>query len=58
MEYDDYEDFKSTLENLPLTWYPALLIIIIELVIDKKIFNGKKGLMIVINRIIASKGYK
>ena len=58
MEFEDYSDIVNGLKKLPITWYPALLILLIEIVIDKKIFNGKIGLMHVINRVIDRKGYK
>lgn len=58
MEFEDYSDLVNGLKKLPLTWYPALLIIILETVIDKKVFNGKIGLMHVIKKVIEGKGYE
>ena len=53
-----YDEIKKELDDLPVTFYPALLIHLLEIVIDKKIFNGKTGLMNMIDRVIAMKGYK
>lgn len=57
MTYDGYEDLRDGLKNLPITWYPAVLILILETVIDKKIFNGRFGLYNVIHKVVIKKGY-
>lgn len=51
----DYEKLTKELENLPLTWYPAIFIKVLELVIEKKVFNGRWGLLNVIHKVINKK---
>jgi hypothetical protein len=38
-ENDDFEQIEKCLKNLPLTWYPALLITIVEQCIERNIFQ-------------------
>lgn len=53
-----YEEIRDSLNDLPITWYPALLIHILELCIDNKIFNGRFGLLNVIHKVINNKNFK
>jgi hypothetical protein len=57
-KYKSYEDVRNSLNNIPITWYPALLIHLLEIVIDKKIFNDRYGLKKFIYKVINDKGYK
>lgn len=34
-----YEEIKDELENLPVSWYPALLAVMVESAIKKKVFR-------------------
>lgn len=52
MQYDDYEDLMNGLSNLPITWYPSLLIRIIKIIINKKIFINKQGILSLVNKVL------
>lgn len=41
MKYDGYADLRDGLMDLPMTWYPALIITMIKSAYIKKVF--KKG---------------
>lgn len=58
MKYEDYEDLKEGLGSLPLTWYPAILIVILEACIERKVFNGRFGLLNLIHKVINKTGYQ
>lgn len=50
-----YEEIRDSLNDLPITWYPALLIHILEICIDKKIFIMPFGLLNVVHKVINRK---
>jgi hypothetical protein len=58
MQFDDYEDLKKGLKELPITWYPALLVIILEIIIEKKVFTGRFALLGLVRTILDKAGYR
>lgn len=58
MQYDDYEDLKRGLKELPITWYPALLVIILETVIEKEVFIGRFALLGLVRKVLDKAGYR
>jgi hypothetical protein len=38
MKYDDYNDLKNGLKNLPMTWYPALILEMVKAAYKKNVY--------------------
>jgi hypothetical protein len=52
MEYEDYDDLIEGLKNLPVTWYPAICVNILLIIIEKQIFKDLSGLTKFIDKTI------
>lgn len=47
-DYQTYDDVKRSLQDLPMTWYPALIAAIVEAAYNKGVFvdlNGASNLI-------------
>ena len=47
-DYETYEDLKRNLQDLPATWYPALIVAMVEAAYSKRVFvdlNGASNLI-------------
>lgn len=43
-EIPDYEKVERIVRNLPMTWYPALLLVMVKAAYEKRVFRpGKAG---------------
>jgi hypothetical protein len=58
MQYDDYDDLKNGLKSLPVTFYPAVLTIILETIIEKKIFTGRFALLGLVRKVLDIAEYR
>ena len=38
MKYDNYNDLKRGLKNLPMTWYPALILEMVRAAYKKNVY--------------------
>ena len=43
MEYEDYEDLSEGLRNLPMTWYPALILTMVKAAYKKNVFQPNQA---------------
>lgn len=52
MKYDGYDDLTDGLKKLPVTWYPALIKLLILESFKKKVWLGTTGLLHFVNKIV------